>query len=66
MKHSKGDIILKSEANYIQCEKCGRQLNILNDYDFYDLNNCFEKECCDTLYVLTQKSYVLDMVKIHK
>lgn len=57
----KQKIVYKQDANYIQCAKCNKQLNILKDYDFYDLNNCFQKTCCNITYTLTQRSYVLNV-----
>jgi hypothetical protein len=58
MKLQKGAILSKNNASYITCVKCGRELNIFNEYDYYDLNGSFIKECCGKIHTLTQHTYI--------
>lgn len=53
-----GSIVTKNDARLIRCTECNTPLNILDEYDYYDLNGYFEKECCGRNYRLVQKSYI--------
>ena len=59
-----GSIITKNDVQLIKCIECDKPLNILEEYDYYDLNRYFVKECCGHEYTLVQYSYIFGVKDI--